>query len=156
MVREVMPDLVRLGIEFLEQPFPAADVDAYRALREVRPRVAIVLDESVQGPGDVARAGDLADGVSVKLEKAGGLRESLRVIRAARARGLGVMLSCMLESQLGLAHAVQIASLVDWTDLDGHFLVGDEPFTGLRFEDGRVLPSSRPGLGVEPTGEAAV
>ena len=55
------------------------------------------------------------------------------------------MLGCMVESQLGVAPAAAIASLADWVDLDGHLLLADQPFTGLRFEDGRVLPSARAG-----------
>jgi L-alanine-DL-glutamate epimerase-like enolase superfamily enzyme len=146
--RELMPALVAARVEFLEQPLPAADAEGYHALRELEPRVPIVADEGCQDLATVAPLAAQADGISIKLEKAGGLREALRVIAAARALGLGVMLSCMLESQLGLAHAAQVASLVDWADLDGHFLVGDLPYTGLRFEAGRVLPSEGPGLGV--------
>ena len=41
--------------------------------------------------------------------------------------GLHVMLGCMVESQLGVAPAVAIASLADWVDLDGHLLLADEP-----------------------------
>jgi L-alanine-DL-glutamate epimerase-like enolase superfamily enzyme len=152
---ELMPELLRLDVEFLEQPLPVDDVDGYRTLCELRPRVPIVLDESCQDLNSVAPIAGLADGLSVKLEKAGGLREALRVIHAARAFGLKLMLSCMLQSQLGIAHAVQLASLVDWADLDGHFLVADSPYTGLRFENGRVLPSLRPGLGVVPVGATA-
>jgi L-alanine-DL-glutamate epimerase-like enolase superfamily enzyme len=56
----------------------------------------------------------------------------------------------MVESELGVAPAAQIASLAEWVDLDGHLLLADQPFRGLAFEDGRVLPSDAPGLGVEP------
>ena len=52
-------------------------------------------------------------------------------------------------TRAGVAPAAAIASLADWVDLDGHLLLADEPFTGLRFEDGRVLPSAEPGLGVQ-------
>ena len=57
----------------------------------------------------------------------------------------------MVESQLGVAPAAAIASLADWVDLDGHLLLADQPFTGLRFEDGRVLPGADAG----PRGRAA-
>jgi L-alanine-DL-glutamate epimerase-like enolase superfamily enzyme len=70
------------------------------------------------------------------------------MIHAARALGLRVMIGCMVESQLGVAGAAQLASLADWVDLDGHLLLADEPFTGLELVDGRVLPSTAPGLGV--------
>jgi L-Ala-D/L-Glu epimerase len=61
-----------------------------------------------------------------------------------------VMLGCMVESQLGVAPAAAIASLADWVDLDGHLLLADEPFRGLRLERGHVLPGMEPGLGVAP------
>jgi L-alanine-DL-glutamate epimerase-like enolase superfamily enzyme len=61
----------------------------------------------------------------------------------------------MVESQLGVAAAAQIASLADWVDLDGHLLLADEPFRGLQLEDGCVLPSDGPGLGVEPALEGS-
>ena len=148
--RELMPDLIRLGVEFVEQPFPAADLDSFRALRELHPRLPVVVDEGCQDLRDVAPVAAYADGINVKLAKSGGVREAVRMIHAARALGLRVMLGCMVESQLGMAPAVAIASLVDWADLDGHLLLADQPFKGLRLERGHVLPGLEPGLGVAP------
>lgn len=148
--RELMPELVRLDVELVEQPFPADDLDSFRGLREVTPRLPVIVDEGCHDLRDVAPAAEYADGINVKLAKSGGVREAVRMIHAARALGLRVMLGCMVESQLGVAPAAAIASLADWVDLDGHLLLADEPFTGLRFEDGRVLPGLGPGLGVAP------
>jgi L-Ala-D/L-Glu epimerase / N-acetyl-D-glutamate racemase len=146
--RELMPELIRLGVEFVEQPFPADDVESFLALAELEPRLPVIVDEGCQDLRDVAPAAAYADGINVKLAKSGGVREAVRMIHAARALDLHVMLGCMVESQLGVAPAAAIASLADWVDLDGHLLLADEPYTGLRFEDGRVLPSAEPGLGV--------
>ena len=148
--RELMPELIRLGVEFVEQPFPAADLDSFEGLKEVSPRLPVIVDEGCHDLRDVAPAARYADGINVKLAKSGGVREAVRMIHAARALGLRVMLGCMVESQLGVAPAAAIASLADWVDLDGHLLLDGEPFAGLRFEDGRVLPSGEPGLGVAP------
>jgi L-alanine-DL-glutamate epimerase-like enolase superfamily enzyme len=148
--RELMPELIRLGVEFVEQPFPAQDVDSFIALSELRPRLPVIVDEGCQNLADVAPAAAYADGINVKLAKSGGVREAVRMIHAARALELRVMIGCMVESQLGVAPAAAIASLADWVDLDGHLLLADEPFTGLRFENGRVLPGANPGLGVAP------
>jgi L-Ala-D/L-Glu epimerase len=148
--RDLMPELIRLGVEFVEQPFPAADIDSFNALKEVHPRLPVIVDEGCQNLADVAPAAAYADGINVKLAKSGGVREAVRMIHAARALNLHVMLGCMVESQLGVAPAAALASLADWVDLDGHLLLADQPFTGLRFEDGRVLPSGEPGLGVSP------
>jgi L-Ala-D/L-Glu epimerase / N-acetyl-D-glutamate racemase len=148
--RELVPALVELGVELIEQPFPADDLESFRALRELSPRPPVIVDEGCQDLGDVAGVAAYADGINVKLAKSGGLREALRMVHAARALDLRVMIGCMVESQLGVAPAAQIASLADWVDLDGHLLLAEEPFRGLQLEDGCVLPSHGPGLGVEP------
>jgi L-Ala-D/L-Glu epimerase len=148
--RELLPELVELGVELIEQPFPAQDLDSFRALRDLEPRPPLVVDEGCHDLADVAPASGYADAINVKLAKSGGLREALRMIHAARALGLRVMLGCMVESQLGVAPAAAIASLVDWADLDGHLLLADQPYTGLQLHDGRVLPGPGPGLGVAP------
>jgi L-alanine-DL-glutamate epimerase-like enolase superfamily enzyme len=147
--RELMPALLELGVELVEQPFPAADVDSFHGLREVA-GPPVVIDEGCQDLADVAPCAEYADGINIKLAKCGGVREGVRMVHAARALGLRVMLGCMIESQLGIAAAAQLASLADWVDLDGHLLLADEPFLGLAFEDGRVLAGEGPGLGVEP------
>jgi L-Ala-D/L-Glu epimerase len=153
LARELMPALVELGVELVEQPFPAADLDSFRALRELSPRPPVVVDEGCQNLSDVAPVADYAEGINVKLAKSGGIREAVRMIHAARALGLHVMLGCMIESQLGVAPAAAIASLADLIDLDGHLLLADEPYSGLRLVDGRVLPNDEPGLGLTAAAE---
>ena len=148
--RELMPVLIEMGVEFVEQPFPADDIDSFLALRELSPRLPVIVDEGAKDLLDVARVAAYADGVNIKLAKSGGIREALRMIHAARALGLQVMLGCMIESELGIAAAAQIASLVDHVDLDGHLLISNSPFTGLGFRDGGVVASADPGLGVRP------
>jgi L-alanine-DL-glutamate epimerase-like enolase superfamily enzyme len=99
---------------------------------------------------DVGRAAGLADGVNIKLTKSGGIREAHRMIHAARSLDLMVMLGCMNETSLGISAAVQLSPLVDVVDLDGHLLNANDAFEGLGFENGSVLPSDQPGLGVTP------
>jgi L-alanine-DL-glutamate epimerase-like enolase superfamily enzyme len=72
------------------------------------------------------------------------------MVHAARALGLKVMIGCMIESELGIAQGAQLASLVDYIDLDGHLLVSSQPFSGLGLEDGRLVLADAPGLGVVP------
>jgi L-alanine-DL-glutamate epimerase-like enolase superfamily enzyme len=149
IARAITPDLVRLGIEFVEQPFHREDVDAYRAYRELDQRLPVILDESAQEARDVPLCALLGDGVNIKLSKTGGIRGGFSLARAARAHGLAVMIGCMIESELGIGQGVQIASLCDHVDLDGHLLIDDGPFRGLGFVDGVVTVSNGPGIGVE-------
>jgi L-Ala-D/L-Glu epimerase len=146
--RELMPALVELGVELVEQPFPADDLDSHRALRELDQRPPVVIDEGCHDLRDVAAVAGYADAINVKLAKSGGIREAVRMIHAARALGLRVMLGCMIESQLGIAPAAAISSLVDWVDLDGHLLLEEQPYTGLRLVDGHVLPANGAGFGL--------
>ncbi len=142
--------LLEGGVELIEQPFAAEDLDSFRALRADRPGIPIVVDEGCHTLRDVAAVAGYADGVNIKLAKAGGVREALRMVHAARALGLRVMLGCMVESTLGIAAAAQIASLCDHVDLDGHLLIADDPFAGLGLEQGALVLSDAPGLGVSP------
>lgn len=147
--RSLTPELVALGVEFVEQPFPADDIDAFLAYREVPDRLPVLIDEGCKDLASVAKIATYADGIVIKLSKCGGIREALRMIHAARALGLQVMLGCMIESELGIAQAAQLGSLVDYVDLDGHLLISSRPFSGLGLLDGRLVLSDKPGLGVE-------
>ena len=144
-----MPELRRFGVELIEQPFPAADLESFRALREHTAGIPIVVDEGCHTLADVAGIASYADGINIKLDKTGGIREAIRMIHAARALGLTVMLGCMIESSLGIAAAAQFASLCDVVDLDGHLLITDDPYRGLGLADGRLLLSPHPGFGLE-------
>jgi L-alanine-DL-glutamate epimerase-like enolase superfamily enzyme len=147
--RERLPELARLGVEFVEQPLPEGSLEEMRELRRGSP-LPLIADESVHDVADVPLLAGAFDGINVKLAKCGGIAPALRLIAAARALGLKVLLGCMIESSLGIAAALAVAPLVDWIDLDGHLLLADDPFTGLGLVGGRVVPSERPGLGVEP------
>ncbi len=147
--RALTPELIELGVEFVEQPFPAGDLAAFHAYRALSPRLPVLIDEGCRDLSSVAGIADYADGIVIKLSKCGGIREALRMIHAARALRLRVMLGCMIESELGIAQAAQLGSLADYIDLDGHLLISSRPFSGLGLVDGRLVLSDGPGLGVQ-------
>jgi L-alanine-DL-glutamate epimerase-like enolase superfamily enzyme len=144
---EALELLPQMDLQYCEQPLPAGDPGGPELKR--RSPVPIYVDEDCHTLADVAPCAEIADGINLKLAKSGGIREAVRMVAAARALGLGVMLGCMVESGLGIAGGVHIASLMDHVDLDGNLLLADDPWPGVRFVDGVQLPSDRPGLGVE-------
>ncbi len=143
---EALELLPQVEIQYCEQPLRAGDPDGAR-LKAASP-VPIFVDEDCHTLGDVATCAEVAHGINIKLAKSGGIREAIRMIHAARALGLGVMLGCMLESGLAIAAGAQIASLCDHVDLDGNLLLAEDPWPGVEFRDGVQLPSAAPGLGV--------
>jgi L-alanine-DL-glutamate epimerase-like enolase superfamily enzyme len=150
VLREIEP----LGIELVEQPVPREDLDGLRWVRE-RSGIPVFADESCHHLGDLANLKGRVDGVNLKIMKTGGLREMLRMIHAAKALGMKVMLGSMVESSLALSAAAQVAPLADYLDLDGHWLLRRDPFEGAPGERGTISLSRRPGLGVTPAAGAA-
>ncbi|MCZ2858540.1 dipeptide epimerase [Blastococcus sp. VKM Ac-2987] len=153
--RDLTPRLRELGVELVEQPFPAADLDSFARYRELPDRLPVFVDEGCRDLASVPAVAGYADGIVVKLAKCGGIREAQRMLAAAAALDLRVMLGCMIESQLGIAQAAQLGALADLVDLDGHLLISDEPFTGLGLTDGRLVLPDAPGLGLVAEEEAA-
>ncbi len=143
----MLPVLTDFGVEFLEQPLPPQDLEGLATLRRQSP-LPIIVDESCIVATDIPRVASAADGINIKLAKCGSLREALRMIAAARAHGMRVMVGCMVESSLGITAAAHFTPLVDAADLDGAALTIDDPFVGATIERGRIALPSAPGLGV--------
>jgi L-alanine-DL-glutamate epimerase-like enolase superfamily enzyme len=146
---EILPRLADLGVEFVEQPLDPDDHDGLRWLCARSP-LPIYVDESCHVASDVPRFADHVAGVVVKLVKTGGPTEALRLFHTTRAHGLGTMIGCMIESSLGITAAAHLGPLADTLDLDGHWLLAEDPFKGVGGESGRLTLPERPGLGVVP------
>jgi L-Ala-D/L-Glu epimerase len=150
----MLPILEEIGIELIEQPFAAGDVDSFRVLRE-RSAIPVIADESCRTAADIPRLVGAVDGINIKLEKCGSLREALRMVHVARAHHLQVMVGCMISSTLAIAAAMQIAPLCDYADLDAAALLAEDPFTGPHMDTGgRLHLNAQPGLGVESRADA--
>ena len=143
---EALAQLAELGVGYCEQPLPAGDPAGER-LKERSP-LPIYVDEDCHTLRDIQECAQRGHGVNIKLAKSGGIREAVRMVHAARALGLGVMLGCMVESGLGIAAGASIASLFDHVDLDGNLLLREDPWPGVQLAEGVQLPSQSLGLGV--------
>jgi L-alanine-DL-glutamate epimerase-like enolase superfamily enzyme len=125
------------GVEFVEQPVAADDVEGLRRVRESG-SLPVAADESCVTAADVPGVADTVDIVVVKVDKCGGLRPAARQIAAADAHGLETMLGCMVASNAALAGAAQLTPLVDYADVDGALLLADDPYDGVPMPEGRV------------------
>jgi L-alanine-DL-glutamate epimerase-like enolase superfamily enzyme len=144
----LLPKLERLGVELIEQPFPAHRLDQLRWLQE-RSNLPIVADESAVTIDDLDGLVGVVAGVNVKLAKCGGIGPARAMLERARELGFRRFLGCMEETSVAIAASAAVASLADWVDLDGSLLLAADPFDGLELDaDCRWRPSGEPGLGL--------
>lgn len=148
-------ELDALNIAWVEQPYPAASL---RATAELRDTLAtpIALDESVSSVNAIDRIVDMhaASGISIKTGRLGGLAAALQVYRKAKAASMHVWIGGMLETGIGRAHNLALASLNGF-DYPGDMgpseaywkqdLLTDE----IAMVDGHIEVPTGPGIGVE-------
>jgi L-Ala-D/L-Glu epimerase len=140
LLEAMQPVLLETGVALLEQPLPAG---ADECLEGFTPAIPICADESVHVAEDLPSVSRRYQLVNVKLDKAGGLTEALRMAEAARACGLGLMTGCMVSSSLSIAPALHIARLSDFVDLDGPFWLLEDRRGGAKDEAGLLMPPER-------------
>ena len=139
--------LAPYGLEFVEQPTFPRNLDGLRLIRENVP-VPIIADESCVTIEDIPRLAECVDGVNFKLMKSNGITNVLKMIHVARAHNLRVMIGCMIESSLAITAAAHLTPLVDYADLDGHLLIDNDPYEGVKVVNGKLVLPDAPGLGV--------
>lgn len=149
----IIPRLVEYDLEFIEQPLAVDDVDGYFWLKdELRARridIPIFADETAKSSRDVAKLAGAIDGVVVKTMKSEGIREMMRMIHTARAHDMQIMLSCMVESSVGVTAAAHLAPLCDYADLDGPLLIKNDPYRGVTYDGAKMSLPDGAGIGVE-------
>jgi O-succinylbenzoate synthase len=144
------------GLVMIEQPFESEDLRRHAELQR-RITTPICLDESITGPGRAEDALALGSAriVNIKPGRVGGFTPARRIHDICRGGGVPVWCGGMLESGVGRAHNVALASLPSFS------LPGDLSPSARYWErdivtppwtmssDGLVqVPHERPGLGV--------
>ncbi len=136
------------GVVMVEQPMPKNQIDDLAWLNQHSP-LPIFADESIQRLKDIESLKGVFAGINIKLMKCTGLNEARKMIDKARSLDMKVMLGCMTETSCAISAVAQLSPLADFVDLDGHFLISNDPFEGLSLINGKVIPSDSPGLGIK-------
>jgi L-alanine-DL-glutamate epimerase-like enolase superfamily enzyme len=132
-----MDSLKGINIAMIEQPMHSSMVNEYKY---VKPRAALPLmaDESFCSHVDFTELKLQFDAVNMKLMKAGGYLNGLRLIYEAKKHGFKTMVGCMVETTLGMSGAYAFSGLCNLSDLDGYMLVKNEAFNLLSEKNGEV------------------
>ncbi len=137
------------GVEFIEQPMPAEMLEETRWVRS-KVHMPIIADEACLNVAAIPKLLDAYDGVNVKLDKCGGIQQALRMIQIAKSLGMKTMLGCMVSSSVSVTAAAHLSPLVDYADLDGNLLIANDPYTGVKVQQGKLILPDGPGLGLKP------
>jgi L-alanine-DL-glutamate epimerase-like enolase superfamily enzyme len=139
-LQEFGPALHELGVLMIEQPLARGEDTELAGYESAAPLCA---DESCQHIGELDAVATRYQMINIKLDKCGGLTHGLELARAAREKGLGVMVGCMGGTSLSMAPSHVIAQLCDFVDIDGPLLIKKDRDGGLIYDHGIVtLPGS--------------
>ncbi|MDG1528117.1 MAG: dipeptide epimerase [Polaribacter sp.] len=138
--------LKELGVEFLEQPLKANDIEGAKKLYE-NSALPTIADESCIVESDVEKCAGLFHGVNVKLTKCGGLTPGKRMLEKAKSLGLKTMVGCMTESSIGISAIAHLLPLLDYVDMDGSLLLKEDIAKGITIHNGVISYANENGIG---------
>ncbi|HYM17522.1 MAG TPA: N-acetyl-D-Glu racemase DgcA [Micropepsaceae bacterium] len=134
------PELAKLGVSLIEQPLKASEDEP---LARYSSPVPLCADESCHTRKDLPRILGRYDHINVKLDKTGGLTEAVELAREAQAKGLKLMVGCMVSTSLSMAPAALIAGMAAFVDLDGPLLLARDREPGLTYRGDVIEPPPR-------------
>lgn len=125
------------GCLLAEQPLPKTSNALMPVIKSSSP-LPLYADESCQRLADIEPLREGFDGINIKLMKCGGITEALQMIKKARDLEMKILIGCMSESSVGCTAAAHLTPLADYADLDGPYLIANDPFTGIKIKQGHV------------------
>lgn len=145
--KELTQALKDLGCVLLEQPFAKTNHEKHLWLKTLD-ILPVYADEGVQNKEELLLHGHCYDGVNIKLLKCGGLDRAYEMAVAAKEMRKKTIAGCMSESSCGCSAALALKGLVDYFDLDGPWLIGNDPFNGMEINKGELRVKGNAGTGV--------
>ncbi|MCD0454577.1 chloromuconate cycloisomerase [Chryseobacterium sp. LC2016-27] len=129
---------------YLEQPRP---IDHYKILKK-ESFANWMADEDCQNIDSLEELITYYKSINIKLMKCGGLTPALDMIKRARELNYKIMIGCMTESTVGISAGCLLTGVADFVDLDGANLISNDYATGNFVENGKIILSGKPGLGI--------
>lgn len=142
------------GVALCEEP--TSGIDAIAAVG-AESTVAVAVDESLRSLADlddVLAHGSIAS-IVVKPQAVGGPDHAMAIVSRARTAGVTPIVTTMIDSAIGVAHAVHVAAAsgVDIAHgLATSALLASDVARPLAVDDGHIVVPTAPGLGVRPSG----
>ncbi len=142
-----IPQLRKLGVEFIEQPLQKDNWEEMKILY-TQSELPLIADESCVSENDVAKCFQHFHGINIKLTKCSGITPALRMIKKARELNLKVMMGSMNESSIGSSAIANFLPQLDYVDMDGPLLQTKDVAEGLNFDYGKISITGNKGMGI--------
>ena len=139
--------LAEQGVLLIEQPMLKTDLDGNGKVAEASP-LPVFADESFQRLSDFDKIDGIFHGINIKLMKSTGLWEAQEMVNKAREKNLKIMIGCMSETSCAILAAAALAPQCDFADLDGPWLIKNNPFHAPILRGGKIQLTSTFGLGL--------
>lgn len=139
LLKDLLPELARAGVELVEQPLTRgrdAELDGLRS------PIPLAADESCTDRRSLAGLVGRYQFINIKLDKCGGLTEALALADEATRLGFGLMVGNMCGTSLAMAPAFLLAQRCRYVDLDGPLLQKLDRATPLVYQQGVIQPPS--------------
>jgi L-alanine-DL-glutamate epimerase-like enolase superfamily enzyme len=137
LLEKILPELVTLGVEMVEQPVKRYE-DAQ--LEGIVSPLPLAADESCTDLKSIAKLASIYQFINIKLDKSGGLTEALRMSDEAERRGMKLMVGNMCGTSLGMAPGFIIGQRCGYVDLDGPLLQKLDRAHAMPCVDGVMQP----------------
>ncbi len=148
---QLIPQLQELGVELVEQPLAKDNWEGMKVLYK-ESSLPLFADEACVFEQDVEKCKDHFHGINIKLTKCSGITPALRMIKKGKELGLKIMVGCMNESTIGSAAIAHLLPFLDEVDMDGPLLLQEDIATGIEYDQGKIIYSNKPGLGIDHCG----
>ena len=148
--RKALEQIFRLrddGAKLIEQPLPKAELIDTSWLSENSP-IPILADEAFQTIEDLEKLQGVYKGIVVKLMKCGGIYPASKIIEKAKMMDFKIMMGCMNESSCAVMAGAALAPNCNYADLDGPFLLTNNPFVNPKMADGKIVLNNNAGIGL--------
>ena len=134
-LKKIIKDLEKLNVIIIEQPLKYG-LD-YK-LKNIKTKILFCADESfhIKNKNKILKYYQV---INVKLDKFGGLKKSLEVIKYLRKKNKKILLGCMISSSLSIIPALIIAKYCNFLDLDGAYFLKKDFKNGIFYKNGNLI-----------------
>src|SRR4030042_12009 len=151
---DTLKKMEKFQVEFVEQPVLATDMAGLKAVHASSP-IPGMADEALFYPADAVHLikAEACAYFNIKLMKAGGILNMMKIAHVADAANMLCMVGCMIDSRLGLTDAAPVdASNTDtlFVNTSRHNSHTVDPVVGgMLFEKGQITVPELPGIGAD-------